>query len=239
MKMTKKKVFVAALAICLVAIISMGTLAWFSDSESVDNKFLFATTEDDTADEVFNVVLEEPNAPADKEYKDIEPGAVLDKDPTVTNAGYYDQYIRATVTIKNAAKFVEHIMEGNSRFRAEVFQNFDADKWRSENIDGVMDTTANTITYTFYYHGILAGEQTTDSNKVSSETLFTAVIIPGESLSREDVAELNKAALDAGATKSFEINVKADAVQTENVVVNATPGTYAAAMEAFKTVEGN
>lgn len=230
MKMTKKKVFVAALAICLVAIISMGTLAWFSDSETVDNKFLFATTEDDTADEVFNVELTEPNAPADKEYKDIEPGAVLDKDPTITNTGYYDQYIRATVTIKNATKFVEHIMEGNSKFRAAVFQGFDETKWVSPNIDGVEDTAANTITYTFYYNGILAGEQTTDPNKVSSETLFTAVIIPGESLSREDVAELNAAAT---GDKSFEINVKAEAVQTENVVVSATPGTYAGAMEAF------
>ena len=234
MKMTKKKVFVVALAICLVAIISMGTLAWFSDSESVDNKFLFATTEDDTADEVFNVELTEPNAPADKEYKDIEPGAVLDKDPTITNTGYYDQYIRATVTIKNATKFIEHIMEGNSKFRPEVFQGFDASKWVSPNVDGVKDDTANTITYTFFYNGILAGEQTTDANKVSSETLFTAVIIPGESLSREDVAELNAAAT---GDKSFEINVKADAVQTENVVVNATVGTYAAAMEAFATVE--
>lgn len=236
MKMTKKKVFVVALAICLIASISIGTLAWFNDSESVDNKFLFATTEDDTADEVFDVVLDEPNAPADKEYTDIEPGAVLAKDPTITNAGYYDQYIRVTVTIKNAEMFVKHIMEGNSKFRAEVFENFDETKWVSTNIDGVEDTAANTITYTFYYNGILAGEQTTDANKISSETLFTAVIIPGESLSREDIAELNKAAVDAGATKSFEINVKADAVQTENVVKNATPGTYAGAMEAFQTV---
>ncbi len=233
MKMTKKKVFVAALAVCLIAIISMSTLAWFSDKEEVANKFLFATTEDDTADEVFNVELTEPNAPSDKEYKDIEPGAVLDKDPTITNAGYYDQYIRATVTITNAKMFVEHIMEGNSKFSAEVFANFDASKWISPNIDGVMDNAANTITYTFYYNGILAGEQTTDANKVSSATLFTAVNIPGDSLSRDDVAELNDA---AAGDKSFEIKVVADAVQTENVVVNATVGTYAAAMEAFATV---
>lgn len=236
MKNTKKKVFVAALAVCLVAILSAGSLAWFSDTESVNNKFLFATTEDDTADEVFNVVLDEPNAPADKEYKDIEPGAVLAKDPTITNAGYYDQYIRVTVTIKNATKFIEHIMGGNSRFRADVFRDFNEDKWRSEKIDGEKDNAANTITYTFYYHGILAGKQTTDPNKVSSETLFTAVIIPGENLSKEAVADLNKAAHEAGATQSFEIDVKAEAVQTENVVENSTPGTYAAAMEAFRKV---
>ena len=234
MKMTKKKVFVAALAVCLVAIISLGTLAWFSDSESVDNKFLFATTEDDTADEVFNVVLTEPNAPADKEYKDIEPGAVLAKDPTITNAGYYDQYIRATVTIKNAEMFIKHIMENDSTFRAAVFAGFDSTKWVADNSQGTIDTIANTITYTFYYNGILAGEQTTAEDKVSTVTLFTAVNIPGESLSREDVADLNAAAT---GNKSFEIKVVADAVQTENVVKTATVGTAAAAKEAFTTVE--
>lgn len=230
----KKKVFLVALAVAIIATLSLGTLAWFNDTENVDNKFYFATTEDDTADEVFSVELTEPDAPANNDYKDIEPGDVLAKDPTITNTGYYDQYIRATVTIKNAAKFVEHIMEGNSAFRPEVFANFDATKWVADDINGAVDTAANTITYTFYYNGILAGEQTTDAAKISSETLFTAVIIPDESLSREDVAELNAAAT---GTTSFEINVKADAVQTENVVKVATVGTAAAAKEAFATVE--
>ena len=37
MKMTKKKVFVAALAICLIAIISMGTLAWCNATDDITN----------------------------------------------------------------------------------------------------------------------------------------------------------------------------------------------------------
>ena len=40
MKMTKKKVFIAALAICLVAIVSMGTLAWFTASDYVTNDWI-------------------------------------------------------------------------------------------------------------------------------------------------------------------------------------------------------
>ena len=32
MKLNKKKVFTIALAICLIAILSMGSLAWFSDT---------------------------------------------------------------------------------------------------------------------------------------------------------------------------------------------------------------
>ncbi len=46
MKITKKKVFVAALAVCLVAILSFATLAWFTAEDDVTNKFNFATSGD-------------------------------------------------------------------------------------------------------------------------------------------------------------------------------------------------
>ena len=55
MKMTKKKVFVIALAICLVAIISMGTLAWFNAQDAVTNDFMIADSDDDTPNEIFSV----------------------------------------------------------------------------------------------------------------------------------------------------------------------------------------
>ena len=55
MKLTKKKVFVAALAVCLVAILSMGSLAWFSAQDEVDNKFMIATSEDLDPDDIFSV----------------------------------------------------------------------------------------------------------------------------------------------------------------------------------------
>ena len=58
MKNTKKKVFVVALAICLVAIISMGSLAWFTASDSVDNTFKIADSNDD-ANDVFSIDLYE------------------------------------------------------------------------------------------------------------------------------------------------------------------------------------
>ena len=45
MKMTKKKVFVTALAICLVAILSMGSLAWFNASDTITNKFKIADSD--------------------------------------------------------------------------------------------------------------------------------------------------------------------------------------------------
>ena len=40
MKMNKKKVFTLALAVCLIAILSMSTLAWFNDSDTIVNEFM-------------------------------------------------------------------------------------------------------------------------------------------------------------------------------------------------------
>ena len=79
MKLTKKKVFVSALAICLIAIISMGTLAWFSAQDEVTNKFMIADSDDDTPDEIFSVDVWENTPDGDKdqdgyEYTDILPG---------------------------------------------------------------------------------------------------------------------------------------------------------------------
>ena len=69
MKFNKKKVLVASLAISLIAILSLGTLAWFSDSDEVTNKFHVAGGEDSKPDEIFSVdVMEAVDADEDGTY---------------------------------------------------------------------------------------------------------------------------------------------------------------------------
>ena len=46
MKLSKSKVVALALAVCLIAILSMGSLAWFTDDDSVTNDFYIAGSED-------------------------------------------------------------------------------------------------------------------------------------------------------------------------------------------------
>ena len=70
MKLTKKKVFVAAIALCLIAIISAGTLAWFQASDEVTNKFMIADSDQDGTPD-FSVDVWE-NDPADPEEKDTD-----------------------------------------------------------------------------------------------------------------------------------------------------------------------
>ena len=74
--MTKKKLFVAAVAVSLIAILSLGTLAWFTDSKSVTYNFYVATSDADEADEVFSVALTETEAGP---YNDVLPGDTLAK----------------------------------------------------------------------------------------------------------------------------------------------------------------
>lgn len=213
MKITKKKVFVSALIICLLAIVSMSTLAWFSASDSVKNEFYVADSGDhtDDPDAIFSVAVWEKTPESDKdtdgyEYKEILPGAKLTKEAHVENTGYYSQYIRAIVTISDANAWLAAV-EGIDM--AEVFLGFDESVWT--NISREYDAAANTVTYVLYYTEVL------ESGK--DITLFEQVKIP-ESLTVAEAAAFNG---------GFTITVKAQAVQTENVGNNA--------FEAFETVK--
>lgn len=226
MKLSKKKVFVSAVVVCLLAMVSAGSLAWFSASDSVKNEFLFATSEDDTPEGIFSVdvweevgIDEDGDGNPDKigkgeddkghEYTDILPGSTYTKEPHVENTGSYDQYIRVTVTISDATAWIDAV--GLDIDMRTVFAGFDEDKWDniSKNIEGETDT----VTYVLYYNDILESKK--------DITLFEGVNIP------TSLTQKQAAAFEGG----FTIDILAEAVQTENVGKNA--------FEAFQTVEGN
>ena len=223
MKLTKKKVFVVALALCLFAILSMGTLAWFSASDSVENKFMIADSEDDTPDKIFSVSVWENTPETDKdldgyEYKNVLPGDKLKKEARVENTGHYDQYIRVTVTISNAEAWIDAL--GVDFKIEEVFDGFEAEKWNhiSCNLEDAVGIPEEII-YVLYYDEIVEAGDVVE--------LFNNVIIP-KGLTDEQAAEFGG---------NFSINVKADAVQTKNVGAEAVLDNDAKAWTAFQTVE--
>lgn len=230
--MTKKKIFVLALAVCLLATLSMGSLAWFSAQDSVKNEFYIADSKEHTGNELFSIDVYEytEKSPTDKvptgdTFDEILPGDYLKKEPHVANTGFYDQYIRVTVTISDATAWLNAVGEA---FEIEgVFEGFEADKWN--HIEKKIEGETDTVTYVLYYTGILDGADTANdaADDVSDITLFTHVNIP-QSLTQEQAA-----AFKGG----FNIDVKAEAVQTENVVPAGTAAADAA-WAAFKTVEG-
>ena len=224
MKMTKKKVFVSALAICLIAIISMGTLAWFSAQDEVTNKFMIADSDDDTPDEIFSVDVWENTPDGEKdqdgyEYTDILPVDTLKKEARVENTGHYDQYVRVTVTISDAQAWIDAL--GANFSVADVFDGFVAADWNHiwNNMNGATTIPENFV-YVMYYKDIVKPGDVIN--------VFNNVKIP-TSLTREEAVAFGG---------NFDITVKAEAVQTENVVPEGTAAADAA-WAAFKTVEGN
>ena len=198
MKLTKKKVFVVALAVCLIAVLSMSTLAWFNASDEVTNKFYVADSAD-TADEIFSVDLwetdEEGNEVAGKEYSNIAPGDVLDKDPTVENTGAYDQWIRVKVTVTNANAWISAL--GNGYDLGTMFGGHKETEWTRYDA-GEYDAQANTYTMVYYLNEKLAPTKTA--------VLFETVTIPN-TLDQSDMVFIDG---------KFELTVLAEALQADN-----------------------
>ena len=219
MKISKRKVLVVALAVCIVAILSMSTLAWFNDEDEVTNKFMVTDSESDP-DEIFSVDLYEtkvdengdPVVPSEKTdvgniYDDIAPGDVLTKDPTVENTGLYDQWIRLNVTVSNATNWISVLQASGINALEDIFGGYDANLWQSEGNDNpVVDTTNNTVTFTYYLKDKLSPTKTA--------TLFKSVTIP-EQFDQVLMGTLNV----------FDMKIVAEAIQADN--------TGDAAYEAF------
>jgi len=214
--MSKKKLLSLSLVVIMIAILSLGSLAWFSDSDEVENEFLIAGSDDQDPDDIFSVdVFENYDSNGDGTdeeyqegiiYEDILPGDKLQKEAFVKNTGYYDQYVRVIVTISDATAWLNAV--GEDINMENVFVGYNADAWT--NIEKKIEGETDTVTYVLYYAGVLKGDEEIN--------LFTGVNIP-TSLTQEQAAAFGG---------DFTIGVKAQAVQTENVGANA--------YEAFQTV---
>lgn len=190
--MNKKKVFFVALAICLVAILSVGSLAWFSDADDVTNKFMIANS-DEEPDDIFSVDVWE-YVDGDTENKDqdghtyehIVPGSSYHKEPYVENTGIHDQYIRVTLTIQNAKLF------GEDFNYLSLFGGYDSNAWTTG--ESAYDEAANTYTMEFYLNSKLApGEVVCLFNEVNIPEYFTQY------------------------NSGFELDIFAEAVQVANL----------------------
>ena len=231
--MSKKKLLSLALVVIMIAILSFSSLAWFSDSDDVTNNFLVAGSDEVDPDNIFSVDVWEDrdgdgqpddDLTGDEEgliYEDILPGDKLMKRAYVKNTGSYEQYIRVTVTISDAEAWITAL--GANFDVKDVFVGYDETKWAHvwNNLNGATAIPEN-ITYVMYYKEILP---------VGGEiNVFTDIQIP-TSLTQEQAFAFGR--------DGFNIDVKADAVQTRNVGVDATTPAEDAAWTAFNYVAAN
>lgn len=225
--MSKKKLLSLALVVIMIATLSFGTLAWFSDSDEVTNEFLVAGSEDENPDDIFSVdVWEDVDGDGIEDtttghtYENILPGDKLIKVANVENTGSYDQYIRVVVEISDAAAWQNALgADFNDDTLIACFEGYNGDLWRRETSE--YDAAADVIRITLYYNG---GNKENRGIVAPGDVInvFEAVNIP-TTLTQEQAAAF------AGG---FEIKVTADAVQTENLGVN-TEDTICDAYEAF------
>ena len=225
--MNKKKLFALAMVVCMLAILSFSTLAWFSDADEVKNIFQVATSDDaNDPDDIFSVDVWEYD---DKDgdglvdddekdqdgivYNNILPGGRYHKEPHVENTGSYNQWIRVKVTVSCASVFQNRL--GANYDLSKIFEGHDETAWTRGEITA--DTTADTLTYVYYLNYRLeAGKDA---------TLFNTVVMPIE-LTQDDMAAMGGA---------FSINVVAEAVQGENT--GTTAQAAFALVEQTQTIE--
>ena len=203
MKLNKKKVVVVSLAISLIAILSLGSLAWFNAKDEVTNKFMVTNSEDD-AEKIFSVDVWEyvdgdtENKDQDgNEYNDIVPGGRYHKEPYVENTGLYDQWIRVKVTVSDADEWLAIL--GTDYDLTTIFEGFDESAWtRYDEPMLVEEVGGSTLTYVYYLNYKLAPTETA--------ALFNTVVIPSQ-MTQQDMATL-------GGT--FELDIVAEALQADN-----------------------
>jgi len=212
LRLTKKKVLVSALAVSLIAILSLGTLAWFNATDTVTNEFKVADSDGDGSPDFSVDVWENDPTSTDPTAKDqdgvtyehIAPGDVLAKNPTVENTGDYDQWIRVYVTFDEYSKIKEACTTQGITTDLRSWLNVDETAW--SKADAEYKEEGDTVTYVYYYNYKLTAD-----NSANTAILFTEVSIPGE-FEKADMEYVNN---------NFSITVKAEALQADNTGDNA------------------
>ena len=203
----KKRVAVILSMVSLLAICSVGTLAWFKTSDSITNKFMVADSNGNGTSE-FKIEIWETDIlnPDVKDYDGIEyenilPGSVLKKNPTVENTGDFDQWVRVLVTFDEYTKLKEACIRNG--LSEDLCEWLDINSALWDKGSSTYAEEDDTMTYAYYYKNKLSKDQTA--------VLFNEVTIP-ESFGIEDMQFANR---------DFNISIKAEALQADNTGVNA------------------
>ena len=203
MNMKKKLVAGGLVAALAATAIGGATLAYFTDEGDVSNTFTVGSgvsIKVDEAEVEKNLDNNTWTALATRteegvEYGDVYPGAVLPKDPTLTNTSEASGvYARMVVTIDSAAAWKAACAAHNITDLGYIFGGYVEDDWSKASV--VENTEADTITYTYEYERVLAAGE--------KATLFTGVTIPKEFTNAEMTA-----------LGDFNIDIQGQAIQAD------------------------
>lgn len=212
--MNMKKVLALSLVAIMIAILSFSTLAWFTDDDSATNDFTIngAGQGEDTEDKIFSVEVKEnvdgEDEPVDNmTFENVLPGANYTKEAYVTNTGANDQYIRVTLTVSDWA-LVKDIISINMD---DAF----AANWHIDSTDVSINAEGNLTA---------ASDASVDANGNLVVVMYLdKILTPNTTVELMDLVSISKDAdqsdfTAAGFADGFIIDVKADAVQTKNLL---------------------
>ena len=237
--MKKRNILSLALVICLIAIMACGSLAYFTDKESVTNVFQTSfddakdkdgegdIDDDDIKDSIFSIVVyETDNTKTDgsvtydgNTYDEILPGITYDKDPTVKNTGSYDAFIRVHVTVNKAEEWTKAI--------AKHMEQLDTDKDGKYDLTGICGDFDKNMWTRFGEEPevVKVTEKDPETGKdVVVDTTLTYTFYLNEELAVDKTATLFKdvtipACFDVDdmlALREFNLEITADAIQSMN-----------------------
>ena len=230
MKKTSKALLLTICAVLLVAASVMGTMAYLTSTDKVQNTFTVgkvAIKLDEAKVGTDGTPVEGADRVKENGYK-LLPGHTYIKDPTVTVLkDSVESYVRMKVTFNNAAEIIamctdpEFAEDGPTGvenafplIRMVEFVEANAAKWDGIIPDNMVDTEemlesakyfaydekSDTLTYIFYYTETVAAP---DDNVVLP-VLFDKITVP-EWVTGDQLAKLDK----------FEINAVAEAIQAD------------------------
>ena len=230
MKKTSKALLLTICAVLLVAASVMGTMAYLTSTDKVQNTFTVgkvAIKLDEAKVGTDGTPVEGADRVKENGYK-ILPGHTYIKDPTVTVLkDSVESYVRMKVTFNNATEIIamctdpEFAEDGPTGvenafplIRMVEFVDANAPKWDGIIPDNMVDTEemlgstkyfaydneSDTLTYIFYYTETVAAP---DDNVVLP-VLFNKITVP-EWVTGDQLAKLDK----------FEINAVAEAIQAD------------------------
>lgn len=175
MKTRSKALILTLCAVLLVAASMLGTMAYLTSTDEVENTFTVGQVK---------IELDEAKANTDgslvagaarvkaNSYK-LLPGHTYNKDPMVTVLKDSEaSYIKMTVTFSNA-KELDAIFAPNGADMTKIFNGYNSTNWIYKG--NTKNATANTRTYEFWY------KETVDApnGNVALDALFDSITVPG------------------------------------------------------------
>ena len=175
MKTKSKALLLTLCAVLLVAASVLGTMAYLTSTDEVQNTFTVGQVSiklDEAKANTDGTLVEGADRVKANSYK-LLPGHTYNKDPMVTVLkGSESSYVKMTVTFSKAAE-LDAIFAPTGADMTSIFNGYDSTNWIYKG--NTEDTTANTRTYEFWYKEAVAAP-TAD---VALDALFDQIKVPG------------------------------------------------------------